>query len=344
MSPSLSSSAQSPCTLNVRDSELLLHYVSSTAATFVSGGLNKPNHPIVKFWTRNVPQIGLSHHFILHLAFSVAAYHLSHLHPDSPDHGTYAALAADHISTGLAEMTPALVRMDDENCGALYVAATLVCYCTFAAGPSGPGDLLLCDIDGSGSGRRTPLIRGLSYIRQAVRPEALFSGLMAPLGPTPGEESADKSPPPTRPMFEREGFPRIDWVEHFDQLRELVSQEDTTGRETYVHCFENLRGIYAATYGDDEGRYDGSPDLAFVHGWLYRSSDDYVACLRGREPLALILMAHFALLLRTMKDWYLDGWTEHLLKRTREYTPGNLQEWIRWPTEQAGLEWASTSG
>lgn len=345
LSLSPASSSQGPCTLNVRDSELLLHYVSTTAATFVSGGPSKPDDPIVNFWTRNVPQIGLSHHFVLHLSFAIAAYHLSRLHPDAPEHGTYTTLAAAHLSTGLAEMTPALARLDDENCGALYVAATLVCYCNFAAGPSGPSDLLLCDVDGSGAGRWSPLIRGLTYIRQAARPEVLWSGLMAPLGPALGEESSHKPPPPAGPTFAREGFPRIDWVGHFDRLRELVSREDVVNGVVYVHCFEDLRGIYAATYGDDDGEYDGPPDNAFVHGWLYRARDEYVACLRRREPLALILLAHFALLLRTMKeDWYLDRWAEHLLERTRRYTPTDLEEWIRWPTEQAGLEWIGRGG
>lgn len=275
----------------------------------------------------------------------MAAYHLAHLHTQTPEHGTYTTLAADHLSTGLAEMSPALAHMDDENCGALYVAATLVCYCTFAAGPSGPGDLLLCDVDGSGAGRWSPLIKGLVYIRQAARPDALWSGLMAPLGPGVGEERPNKSPPPAGPTFEREGFSRVDWVGHFDRLRELVSREDVENRDVYVHCFETLRGIYAATYGDEDGRYDGPPENAFVHGWLYRAKDDYVACLRMREPLALILLAHFALLFRTMeRDWFIDRWMEHLLRRTREYTPDSLQEWIRWPTEQAGLEWASRGG
>ena len=308
--------------------------MSATGATFITDGENKPNHPIVLFWTRNVPRIGLSYHFVLHLAFSIAAYHLSRLHLENPEHGTYATLAVDHLSIGLTEMTPALANLNDDNCGALYVAATLVCYCTFAAGPSGPGDLLLCDVDGSGAGRWSPLIRGLVYIRQAARPEALWSGLMAPLGPDAGEDGLGK------PTFERDGFARVDWVDHFDQLQELVSREDVANREVYIHCFESLQGIYAATYGDNDGRYDGPPQNAFVHGWIYRAKDEYITCLRTKEPLALILLAHFALLLRTMKrDWFLDGWTEHLLERTREYTPGDLREWIRWPTEQAGLKW-----
>lgn len=329
-----SSTPESLCGLNVRDCELLIHFVSSTGPSFVSTRDRKPDDPIVKFWTHNVPRIGLSHHFVLHLMFAVAGLHLAYLRPNDPGKRVYEALARDHLSTGLAEMTESLGRLDGDSHGALYVGATLVCYCTFAAGPIGRSDLLLCDVDGTDPARWIPLIRGLKHVREAADPAKLWAGLMSPLAPS------GKALGLSGPTFARDGFPKVDWVSQFEDLRELIAQTDEPDRDVYSRCFESLRGIYAATYGDSDGRYDGPPDNQFVHGWLYRIENGYVASLRRKEPLALILLAHFALLLRTMKDdWFMDGWMEHLLSRTREYIPRDLEHWVRWPTEQAGMPW-----
>ena len=331
--------SERPCGLNIPDAELLLHFVSYTASTFVLGGHSNPADPIVKFWTHNVPRIGLSHHFVLHLIFAVSGFHLAHLHRNDPEQNVYASLAGNHLSAGLTGMTKALAGLDDENHGAIYVAATLVCYCTFASGPADGGDLLLCDMDGAGPARWIPLIRGLKYIREAADPGKLWAGLMAPLAPT--SEASDLS----GPTFAREGFPRVDWVGQFDLLRMLIMQRSEPETAIYARCLESLRGIYAATYGDDDGTYDGPPENQFVHGWLYRVEEGYVACLRRREPLALVLLAHFALLLRTMRDdWFMDGWTEHLLRRTRRYLPHDMEHWVRWPTKEAGVAWSEDEG
>lgn len=331
--PTPSSPSNTTCSLNISDSELLLHYVSSTAATFVRGGPNKPDDPIVRFWAHNAPRIGLSRHFVLHLSLAIAGFHLAHLRPGSPDRQRYESLAGEHLSTGVAEMAEALSKFEDDSHGPLYIGATLVCYCSFASGPTGRGDLLLCDVEEAGPARWLPLIHGLKCIRESANPEKLWSGPMAPLAPS-GEPK-----PLTGPTFLRDGFPRVDWVEHFERLGNLVAETSGENHGVYSKSFSALRGIYAATYGDREGGYDGPPENQFVHGWLYRVENEYVSLLRGREPLALILLAHFALLLGTMDDWYLKGWVEHLLARTRDYVPESLSHWVRWPAEQAGMGW-----
>ena len=336
------SPSESPCGLNIPDAELLLHFVSYTAPTFVLSGNSKPDDPIVNFWTHNVPRIGLSHHFVLHLMFAVSGYHLAHLHRNDPAdlaHKVYASLAGNHLSAGLRGLTEALGDLDNENHGALYLGATLVCYCAFAAGPADGGDLLLCNVDGTGPARWVPLIRGLKYIRDAADPGKLWSGLMAPLAPT--SEASDLN----GPTFAREGFRRVDWVGQFDVLRVLIMQRSEPEAAIYARCLESLRCIYAATFGDIDGTYDGPPENQFVYGWLYRVEEGYVACLRRREPLALVLLAHFALLLRTMRDdWFMDGWTEHLLGRTREYLPHDMEHWVRWPTKEADVAWSEDEG
>ncbi|KIW99502.1 uncharacterized protein Z518_11241 [Rhinocladiella mackenziei CBS 650.93] len=310
--------------------ELLLHFTSCTAQSLA--GSDKDDHPIVKFWAHNVPRLGLSHHFVLDLTLAVAGYHLAYLRAGEGRQQDYEALAERHMAAGLAEMTKVLPNLDDNNCGALYVSAVLVCYCAFAAGSTSPDDLLLCNIRDENPVRWLPLIHGVRLIRTTADPAILFSGLMAPL-----DESNGPSPDPG-PTFARECFSRIEWEKPLYELRSYIASYGGPDVDVYLRAFDTLSLIYKATYGKADGSHGGPPENQFILGWLYRMEDSFVACLRRKEPLALLLLAHYALLFRTMgKRWYMRGWCDHLLVRIRDFLGEDFVTWLRWPMQQAGV-------
>lgn len=317
------------CTLNIADAELLLQFNSSTALTFAD--TDDSNNSIGKFWANNVPQIGLSYHFVLHLAFAVAGYHLAHLQAGEGQRQHYKSLADRHISVGLAEFSKALSKIDSSNCGALYVSAVLVCYCTFAAGPIGPDDLLVCYATDE-KPHWMSLVHGVRLIRSTMDSTTLFSGLMAPLGPT-SEPSMNQ-----KPTFIREGFSRIDWEEPLYKLRNYISTCYEPDMDIYLQCCNDLLLIYEATYGKDDGSYDISSDNQFIFAWLYRLDDRFVSCLRRKRPLALLLLAYYCVLLKTMeKLWFMAGWSDHIVGRVRHIIGTEFGIWLKWPIEQVGL-------
>ncbi|CAK7206190.1 Allantoate permease [Sporothrix eucalyptigena] len=212
-------------------SDLACSVTSHTSLTLA--GSDNGDDPIAKFWAHNVPQIGLSYHFVLHLAFAVAAYHLSHLQEDDVKRQYYASLAEQHVSAGLAEFSKALPSLNDSNCGALYVAATLVCYYTFAAGPTCPGDFLVCR-DNDEKMQWVSLIHGVRLIRTTIDPDVLYSGLMAPLGP------AGEPAPQRAPMCARQNFPRIDWEGPLSGLHKYMAASKKPDVEVFLSCFDAL--------------------------------------------------------------------------------------------------------
>ncbi|KFZ23955.1 hypothetical protein V502_01562 [Pseudogymnoascus sp. VKM F-4520 (FW-2644)] len=215
--PSTTPSTPDPshCTLNVADAELPLHFITLTAPTLA--GTTNPTNRIHRFWSHNVPHLGLSHPFILHLSFAAAGYHLLHLHPKGPP--TRRKHSEQHASSGLSQLTSALPTLNATNAGALYVAAVLVCYCTFAAGPTGPDDVLVCNVGNEDAVPWLPLTHGVRLIRSLVEPGVLFAGLMAPLGPSDEQDDGDH-----RPACAREGFPRIEWEEALSELRRVTDR------------------------------------------------------------------------------------------------------------------------
>ncbi|KAF7551254.1 hypothetical protein G7046_g7767 [Stylonectria norvegica] len=330
--PSVTSSSPlmdyNPCSLNVADAELLLHFVSYTASTLADSGMVDDN--ITQFWARNVPKMGISHHFVLHLTYALAAYHMAYSDAgDSEQRSRQLSLAEHHSSAGLAELNQVLPQLDETNCGALYVSAVAMCYCTFAAGPTSIDDLLVCDVGEGAHQRWLPLINGVRSIRQTVEPATLFTGLMEPLG-RPDRSNNE----PYRLIYLREGLPRVDWIEPLDKLRSWITSHPTPDTIIYSRALESLCKIYEATYGNQNGGYDGPPSDSFVFGWLYRMQEPYVACLRRREPLALVILAYYAPLLDTLKKcWFLDGWSEHLLTAIGEILDSGVRGWLHWPVE-----------
>ncbi|RYP05416.1 hypothetical protein DL764_003841 [Monosporascus ibericus] len=257
---------------NVQEAELLLHFVQVTAYTLA--GSDKSDDPMVPFWTYNLPRIGLSHHFTLHLAYAVAGYHLAYLNKTEDRHQGLRRLAELHASAGIAQLTATLARLDRTNCGAAYISATLVCYCTFAAGPAGPGDLLVCNVDQDRDHNWLPSIHGLRLLRESFDADVLFSGLMDPFHPKSHAQDKDATPArDNRARCSREGFLRVDWEEPLSDLRGFIVMYDDGGDDDDGICLrslDSLIAIYRATYGDKDGSYDGPQEYQHAFGWLYR--------------------------------------------------------------------------
>ncbi|KAL2147307.1 hypothetical protein VTI28DRAFT_10297 [Corynascus sepedonium] len=372
--PPLTSSSESSnagsAHINLDDVELLLHFVTATAETF-SGMENTEMH---RFWTRSAAQIGLSSPFILHFVFATAAFHLFHLveHQDEKrsgstgsgeihtstqlqlrDSATYLSLAHQHFTAGLSGFSAQLSQPGPENCGALYLGATMVSYCTFAAGPTSRNDLLVCTVSDDGlysaphsppsTAAWMPFVQGVRLMRERFGPDVLFAGLMAPF--KPGRPTT----PLKQPACLRDGFPRLEWEAALDGLRSYIAADSAAAASTRESCLrelDKLIAIYAANYGrrssspDGELTYDGPPENQFVFGWLYCMQPEFVSCIRRSEPCALLVLAHYAILLNrgaVRGGWYIDGWREHIVKRIAEILAGQGDEyrkWMRWPAEQ----------
>ena len=61
-----------------------------------------------------------------------------------------------------------------------------------------------------------------------------------------------------------------------------------------------------------------------------------MAGLRAREPVALIILAHYAVVLQTLdKIWFLKGWSMHIVRRTMLLlSSSTYAPWSAWPLMQ----------
>ncbi|KAH7118301.1 hypothetical protein EDB81DRAFT_701293 [Dactylonectria macrodidyma] len=324
------------CQLSIDSIELLLHFTKHTADTLANHS-ERDADDLRDFWKHNVPRIGLQNNFILHLVFALAARHLLFLDSEARDSDRRRHLvsrAEQHMAIGVMDLARELSNLNEDNCGALYVGSVLVCICTFAAGPTGPCDLLLCSTSDLQPHAGIPLIHGVRLIRESFPPEILFAGLAKPMN---RQESVMTQN--WRPRWMELQLPRLDWEEALDGLRTLVISHDADSTSC-MRAFDTLEIIYKTTYGtrDADASDEQNPKGRFILAWLYVLDDAFIASLQQRDPVSLLILAHFSPLLRNHQDdWFLIGWTEQLILGVRAVLPTQYIEWMQWPLEAAGL-------
>lgn len=333
-----------------------------------------------KFWRHGAPYIGLNHTYVLHLVVALAALHLASQaqtsdadetinnptpHSRRKESNQSRWLAQKHFTAGLSGFSAGLPRAGPENCGALYLGAVLTSYCIFASGPASANDLLVCTADGddtedtgvgisAASSSWMPFVYGVRLMRQSFSPDLLFAGPMQAFQPGTSPASLEE------PVCARDKFRFLYWEEALDGLRAFVAgaasashrmpirepEIDPARTAVCLEALDDLIAIYVATYGrrDAEGEttHDVPAEKQFIFGWLYRISREFVACARRREPLALLVLAHYAVLLNleVIPDgWFIKGWRRHIIDRVAELiVHDKYREWMRWPVEQVALE------
>ncbi|KAF7558235.1 hypothetical protein G7Z17_g192 [Cylindrodendrum hubeiense] len=270
------------CSLNVTDAELLIHYTYQTAATLA--GSDDAQSSIAVFWARNVPQMGLSYHFVFNFAYSLAGYHLAYSHPTGSDSYThYRSIARFYAETGLTQLNKIHPSVNESNCGALYVAAMLMCYCAVADGPMGTDDLLVCNVGDAAAPFWLPRIQGVRLIRQMIEPATLFTGLTAPLGLPGGNDLGQ------RPVDLMNCIIHRDWMEPLNKLRTWIASHASPDTVIYVQALASLSAVYEANCGDSNATRNPSLSDSHVLGWLYRLQDVFVARIQRKEPNALLM-------------------------------------------------------
>jgi hypothetical protein len=120
-----------------------------------------------------------------------------------------------------------------------------------------------------------------------------------------------------------------------EQLRELKEHVAFVSMPFHhagnVNAVEVLLEIYGNRYGGIDSEYH----VAF--GWLYRMAEEFVDRLQQRDPIPLIIYAHFVVLMLDMERfWYMKGWTHHVMSGIFEALPAEHRPWIRWPMAIVG--------
>jgi hypothetical protein len=258
-------------------------------------------------------EIALQNDHVLHLMFSLTAFHLAKCRPLRREE--YIATAEYHYERALALVTPEIANINPSNCDAVLVSVQLICFVSWARGPQ-TGEYLA--FGNHGRSEWLVMFRGIRTTLNIMGRDS-FSKTHAPAVRAKGRPL----PPPGVPFEYEQQMQELQ--EHVTYVSELSDRDDN------VHAMEVLQEIYANRFGGTDGEYH------LVFGWLYRMRDEFLDRLQQLEPLTLIIYAHFIILMQDMeKFWYMKGWTHHVMSGIFEALPLEHRAWIRWPMATVG--------
>ncbi|KAF5012824.1 hypothetical protein FDECE_1113 [Fusarium decemcellulare] len=317
---SSSGSENSLSNLNVADLELFHHYITTTANTLHSGEQSG-------LWCVGVPRLGFQYPYILALILSMSSYHMARQRP--LDAVRYLQLAEQHSTTALQTATLLLSQLNPANSPALYITSVLICFLSFAKGPS-QGNLLLIAEDG-----QVPwlyLLRGVRLVVSTTGWSSVFSGVLAEYYPKSDEKQEQQQPEDlidpalTGPSDE-------DWRSSLNDIADLIDVfvEDRF-KEAYKHELQVLTDCCEKTFGKGQNSsltMAGKMDVVFV--WIYQLGDVYVEGLRNKDPVPMIMLGHLCVLLRTIEGyWFIQGWASHMMNEILRYSERS-RKWLAWP-------------
>ncbi|KAL1893967.1 hypothetical protein Sste5346_006108 [Sporothrix stenoceras] len=335
----------------------LLHNYSTLTSLTLSGD------PVLRnVWRLNAPREGFKHEFVLRSIFALSALHMAMFATDPETKQQHLQRAQTEHSIALRATAAALRHASAANCSAVFISATLTFLYAWAC-PRQPGDIFLVSSSSSPSGQAADwvfLLRGIRTIGEAWADELKTGpfGSMMRLGRESILSEDGKATLVASPAWQTT-------AEHgqFSYLRRTVmraaSPQDAPIYGKYIDTLE--RG-FAYTYRsmgaiNPQGQTTTTPSTPSTEGgassagstvagpaltssvyyWLYCIEDDFLHLIVQRRPLALVVFAHFVVLLRVLSScWWMQGWTTHLMQEIWELLDEDHRLWICWPIEELG--------
>lgn len=302
-----------PLSLHVEDLELLHTYHTSTCSSMCTDELFQD---LIR---STLPEIGLTHHFVLHGILAISALHLAHFRTQKAQY--YHAQARRHYDTGLQCATVQLLSINDENCHALYLFNLLSSFIAFGWGPT-QGDFLL--FGERRLGDWAMMNRGTRAIFES-KGHVLRQGVLAPFFQN-STCSLQSSALPSADSGRLIGL---------RQLFETTLQDD----ENLSTCIVALDHLLVH-FGAETGSSIAPRKLLQFHeiaSWLYHLTDNFLNCLQMKHPAALALFAYYCVLLNSLPNlWWIKGWVDHLIRGIYDHLDYEYRTWIRWPVAQIG--------
>jgi hypothetical protein len=105
--------------------------------------------------------------------------------------------------------------------------------------------------------------------------------------------------------------------------------------ELYTKAAHDLASAFASTQvaGDEFTTWDA------LRVWPMQLSIPFLNLVKESHPTALILLAHYCILLKKVEGhWYFKGRATRLLRSILKHLGREWWEFIRWPLEEIGVQ------
>ncbi|KAJ5496285.1 hypothetical protein N7463_008272 [Penicillium fimorum] len=296
--------------LNLQDLELMIQWCN---VTFHTLSRNERTDPI---WRNIVPEEALSHPFLMHGILALSALHLARTGPEPTRRASYLNRAVGHQNQALALFRELLGGVKESNAKAMFAFAGIVVIYTFAF-PHTPDvqDPWSCVDD---LYQVLVLTRG---VQQVIHSPQDFTGFLldSPFGPILQVEEVQVPIPE-------------DAAAMLKQLREANeacrSRDANHELQVYEAAIANLEEML-------NWCYSGIRANTIAGRWAIRLKPRFMELLRERDPMALVMLAHYGVLLHYLKHhWCFDEWCVRVSKAVWAILDDEWRPLIQWAMKE----------
>jgi hypothetical protein len=287
------------------DLGLLHHFLTVTYATLAT------RNDLRQMWQIEIPKLALKQKFLMHSLVSVTALHIASLHPENQP--SYIDTAIRHHNIALREYSHKLHGgMTRENSPSMFACATLIVIFALNLAVSKPH-------------------------KEATGPIEEMLGIFKLLRDVPivlGEMWDWVRESEIAPMFAGRELDNTiilpddvaNAIKLLEEQNELSSSRSE--RDIYTLAIQGVKDCFKLTSSNDR-------DNGMVLSWPISVSQEYIALLGSRQQMALVILAHYAVILNEIKDtWWAMGWGSKLIQEVHQVLDCEWKVLIAWPMDK----------
>ncbi|PLB42189.1 Zn(II)2Cys6 transcription factor domain-containing protein [Aspergillus candidus] len=299
--------------VNLRALELMHQFSTETYRSLCSGPAD--DH----FWRRTMPRRALDCDFLMCGILAVASLHIASLR-EPPEALSYIDTALEYHTQAFAPFRRAIDNLTPSNCDVVFAYSVIL----IVIGIALPQMTMERETKSSMTENIivvSELLRGPSNIVRISRPWL--------------KEKLDS----------KSGFWDIETSELDPETNTALDELTSLGREMastmsveHQHIFQGAIDVLRNCFS----RYSAAKDSTPVVAWLAEVDKEFFCTLRRREPLALLILMHWAVLLGELdgKMWWAKNSAPALVSEILEALRSSGIQWKGpwlWPKKRLGL-------
>ncbi|KAJ5359412.1 uncharacterized protein N7496_011825 [Penicillium cataractarum] len=312
------------------DLELMHHYCTVTSNTL------SEREDARHVWRVVMPTEGYSNKYLMHGILAIAAVHRAYLYRMSEQRERYIKASAYHLAAGLKEFRELIASpIDPSNWQPVFCFASMIsvhlCTVPIRLGVSRWPNPITNTIELFAS------VKGLQAIMKPFLP-SLRKTQLAPLANSVWLESEMRVHSPG--AVAQSLLPADIWTQ-ISRLYRFIEEypfTQTTNQDDTAEKHSEHRKDYEAAIKSYESSVR-QLELAGLHVeagmvflWAYRLSVQFHKDLEAHHPAALVLLAHYCVLLRSVDHrWYLNDMARQLLEDIERHIHPGYRDWLAWP-------------
>jgi hypothetical protein len=298
-----------------QDLYLMHHYSTSACSTFSS------DEQITTVWRDYIISQATQHSFLMHGLLAFSAAHLRYV--ESENSRKWATICSQHHNCALPGFRAALINLSEENCKAVFSMAALC------------STMSMANLSHHTNGDPVDTSPSLEDIIQLF---VLTKGVRDVL--TPAWEFIVSSPL----IYMRNGSGMQDYhlvslpddiVLQFQRLRAIVDSHcvDDSSKMT---CSTAITDLEKCFKGVAFQSLKGVNEAGILLKWTTMVSPGYISMMRQRQVPALVILAHWVVVMGWLKHWYLQGWSRKAWNLVILEIPESptINQCLEWPKRQ----------